>query len=72
MVSSSQPRLQRTLSVFSSYQEVERQEQQEWRSMTPEARLQAVEVMRQLNHPGYDPTTARLSRFYKVIESSES
>jgi hypothetical protein len=34
--------------------------------MTPVQRLQAVETMRQLNHPAYDPATARLQRFYTV------
>ena len=65
------PRMQRTLSVFGSFSEIEEHERQEWRAMTPLARLRAVEVMRQLNHSGYDPATARLPRFYTVVESSQ-
>jgi|GEM_PF-1650227 len=64
------PRLQRTLSVFDSYEDLGNQEREEWQAMTPIARLRAVEVMRQLNHPGYDPVTARLPRFYTIVESA--
>jgi hypothetical protein len=71
MSATKQPRLQRTLSTFDSYSTLEQAERREWRAMTPLARLRAVEVMRQLNHPGYDPTTARLPRLYTVVESTQ-
>ncbi len=61
-----QPRLQKVMTIFASHQEREKSERAEWRGMTPVQRLQAVETMRQLNHPAYDPATARLQRFYTV------
>jgi hypothetical protein len=38
-----------------------------WLSVTPEERLIALETMRQINY-GYDPTTARLQRFFEIAE----
>jgi hypothetical protein len=38
-----------------------------WRQKTPQERLQAVELLRQLNY-GYDPATARLQRVLTVAE----
>ncbi len=61
-----QPRLQKVMTTFASHHEREKAERAEWRAMTPVQRLQAVETMRQLNHPAYDPVTARLQRFYTV------
>jgi predicted Fe-S protein YdhL (DUF1289 family) len=61
-----QPQLQRIMTTFASHQEREKAERVEWRRMTPAQRLQAVETMRQLNHPAYDPATSRLQRFYTV------
>lgn len=61
-----QPRLKKTLTTFESHSEREAVERGEWRQMTPIQRLQAVETMRQLNHPEYDPATSRLQRFYTV------
>jgi hypothetical protein len=61
-----QPKLSRVLATFSSFSELEKKERSEWQAMTPLARLQSVETMRQLNHSGYDPATARLQRFYTV------
>jgi len=58
--------MSRVLTTFSSFDEMEKREQQEWRAMTPMARLRAVETMRQLNHSGYDPATSRLQRLYTV------
>ena len=37
-----------------------------WASRTPEERLQALEMMRQIAY-GYDPTTTRLQRILEVI-----
>ncbi len=37
-----------------------------WASRTPEERLQALEMMRQIDY-GYDPATARLQRILEVI-----
>jgi hypothetical protein len=38
-----------------------------WLSKTPQERLQAVELLRQLNY-GYDPTAARLQRVLTITE----
>lgn len=59
-------KMSRVLATFSSFSELEDKERSEWQAMTPVARLRAVETMRQLNHSGYDPATARLQRLYTV------
>ncbi len=38
-----------------------------WRAMSPEQRLQALELMRQIIY-GYDPATTRLQRVLEVAE----
>ncbi len=38
-----------------------------WQAQTPEARLQALELMRQVMY-GYDPSTARLERLFETAE----
>ncbi len=38
-----------------------------WLSKTPQERLEALELMRQINY-GYDPTTARLQRVLEIVE----
>ncbi len=38
-----------------------------WLSKTPQERLVALELMRQINY-GYDPTTARLQRVLEVVQ----
>jgi hypothetical protein len=38
-----------------------------WRSRTPNERLEALELSRQIAY-GYDPTARRLSRFFEVVE----
>jgi hypothetical protein len=42
-----------------------------WLSRTPEERLQAVELMRQIIY-GYDPATTRLQRFFEVATRETS
>ena len=42
-----------------------------WLAKTPQERLQAVEIMRQIVY-GYDPATARLQRVLEVIELKSS
>lgn len=42
-----------------------------WLSKTPHDRLQAVELMRQINF-GYDPTTVRLQRILEVARFTSS
>ena len=38
-----------------------------WHAKTPQERLQAVELMRQINY-GYDPVTTRLQRVLEVVQ----
>ena len=38
-----------------------------WLSKTPQERLAALELMRQINY-GYNPTTARLERVLEIVE----
>ena len=38
-----------------------------WYAKTPQERLQAAELMRQINY-GYDPTTTRLQRVLEVVK----
>ena len=38
-----------------------------WHSKTPQERLEALELMRQINY-GYNPTTERLQRVLEVDE----
>lgn len=48
-----------------SFAEAEQADQAEWRSRTPDERLEALELSRQIAY-GYDPTARRLSRFFEV------
>lgn len=41
-----------------------------WLSKTPQERLQALELMRQIVY-GYDPATTRLQRVFEVASLSE-
>lgn len=38
-----------------------------WRARSPQERMEALELMRQIIY-GYDPATARLQRFFEVVE----
>jgi hypothetical protein len=42
-------------------------EQQYWRAKSPQERMQALELMRQIIY-GYDPATTRLQRVFEVVE----
>jgi len=42
-----------------------------WQTQTPIARLEALELMRQVMY-GYDPSTTRLERFFEVVELKQS
>ena len=45
----------------------ESNEKEYWQAKTPQERLEAVELMRQINY-GYDPTTTRLQRVLEVAQ----
>ena len=53
------------LSVISLSEESDDKEY--WHAKTPQERLEAVELMRQINY-GYDPTTIRLQRVLEVTQ----
>ena len=38
-----------------------------WQAQIPQARLAALELMRQVMY-GYDPSTARLERFFEIAQ----
>jgi hypothetical protein len=40
-----------------------------WHARSPYERLQAVEILRQINY-GYDPSTARLQRILEIAQRS--
>ena len=50
-----------------SFAEAEAADQKYWRSRTPDERLAALELSRQIAY-GYDPTARGLSRFFEVAE----
>ena len=58
-----------TLSVVSLFEGSD--EKEYWRTKTPQERLEAVELMRQINY-GYDPTTTRLQRVLEVAQLKPS
>ena len=47
--------------------EADSEDQTYWRSRTPDERLAALELSRQIAY-GYDPTTRGLSRLFEVVE----
>jgi hypothetical protein len=50
-----------------SLEEADREDLAYWRSRTPDERLAALELSRQIAY-GYDPTARGLSRFFEVAE----
>jgi hypothetical protein len=53
----------------SSLAEAERADLEYWRQRTPDERLEALELSRQIAY-GYDPTARRLSQFFEVAPLS--
>jgi len=60
-------RVDRTAFRVTSFAEAERADREYWRSRTPDERLAALELSRQITY-GYDPTARGLSRFFEVAE----
>lgn len=60
-------RLDRRAFAVVELAEADRIDREYWRSRTPEERLEALELSRQIAY-GYDPTTRGLSRFFEVVE----
>ena len=61
----------RTLSVSSSFEEADAADKTYWHSKTPQERLAALELMRQINY-GYNPITERLQRVLEVAKLTPS
>ena len=57
-------------SVLSSFEEAAEVDKAYWHSKTPQERMAALELMRQINY-GYDPTTERLQRVLEVAELTQ-
>jgi len=60
-------RVNRKVFSVASFADAEKEDLEYWRSRTPDERLEALELSRQIAY-GYDPTTRGLSRFFEVIE----
>jgi hypothetical protein len=60
-------RINRQAFEVTSLAEAEKADRQYWRSRTPDERLEALELSRQIAY-GYDPTARGLSRFFEVAE----
>ena len=60
-----------TFSVLSSFEKADEAHKTNWHSKTPQERLEALELMRQINYD-YDPVTDRLQRVLEVAEFTPS
>jgi hypothetical protein len=60
-------RMDKTAFSVVSLSEADHADKEYWRGQSPQARLEALELMRQVAY-GYDPATARLERVLEVIE----
>jgi hypothetical protein len=61
------PRLDKTaFTVFSSFEEADREDKAYWLSRTPQERLQYMELLRRINHGS--AATARLQRVLEIAE----
>jgi len=49
----------------------DREEVEYWRAKTPQERMEALELMRQIIY-GYDPATTRLQRVFEVVKLERS
>ena len=60
-------RVNRRAFEVTSFAEAEEADRKYWRSRTPDERLAALELSRQIAY-GYDPTARGLSRLFEVAE----
>jgi hypothetical protein len=63
-------RIDKTALSVLSFDEAAEEDRKFWQSKTPEERLTALELLRQI-HYGYDPATLRLQRVLTVVELGE-
>jgi hypothetical protein len=64
-------RMDKTAFSVMSFAEAAEDDRKFWQSKTPEERLAALELLRQI-HYGYDPATTRLQRVLEIVELGES
>ncbi len=60
-----------TIKVFDSFEERDVADKEYWKSLTPEERLTALEMMRQIAY-GYDEGQRGLQGFFEVAERKKS
>ena len=60
-------RVNRNAFTVVSLADAEKADIEYWRSCTPDERLEALELSRQIAY-GYDPTARGFSRFFEVVE----
>ena len=60
-------RVDRRAFSVTTLSEAERDDHAYWRSRTPDERLAALELSRQIAY-GYDPSSRGLSRFFEIVE----
>ena len=64
-------KFEKTITSFDSHEALKADEREFWLSKTPLERLEATDLMRQINY-GYNPHTDRVQRILTVIERMES
>ena len=60
-------RVDRRAFAVTTLAEAEQADRHHWRSRSPDERLEALELSRQIAY-GYDPTARGLSRFFEVAD----
>ncbi|MEM1127752.1 MAG: hypothetical protein AAGI71_13955 [Bacteroidota bacterium] len=60
-------RIDRSAFSITSFDEVEARDRAYWLALNPQARLEALEMMRQINY-GYDATADRIQRTVEIAQ----
>lgn len=61
-----------TVRKFSSFEEAEQAEREQYRKMTARERLELISELRALRHGRDDATAPRLERVFRIIELERS
>lgn len=62
-------RLDRSALSFATFEEADEADRKYWWSRSPKERMQALELLRQINY-GLDATSGRLQRVFEFVERS--
>jgi hypothetical protein len=65
------PKIDRSAFSITTLQEQDAEDKRYWLSKSPEERLAAMELMRQINYD-YDPIADRVSRVLEIVEQTSS